>query len=633
MDQVQKIALIAVTERGLTQARLLRSRLKAGEIFRPERLGPAASSWERPFTTSLADIVPDLFARFDQLVFFLAAGAVTRLIAPCLQSKTIDPGVLAVDEPGQFVVPLLSGHQGGANAFARTVAGCLGAVPVVTTASDAIGGLSPDLLAETFGWIAEPAEQLKLAAMALVEGKPVAILQEIGTSGQWLDALELPATVTFVRDVSQLPAQPFERVLWITDRIVEAAIPANRILWYRPRSLILGVGCERGISEAALEDGIDRFLATHGFARSSIHAVASLDVKRDEEALLAVASRHGWDLHFFTAEELAAVESAPNPSAVVEKCVGTPGVAEPAALLASGAARLLAEKAVLQSPLAPQRMTFALARRVEYEPPAHGQVTFIGAGPGDPDLVTLKARNLLRHADIVVYAGSLIPEAVLRHAPGTARLVNSAHLALEQVMETLIEGARAGKRVVRLQSGDTSLYSAIQEQMTRLDEAGIAYDVVPGVSAFQAAAAALKTELTLPEVVQTIILTRGEGETKMPAGESLAALAQHGATLCIFLSARLVDSVQEQLLTHYPPDTPTAILYRVSWPDEQIITTELQHLSAEMKRHAFTRTTLILVGTAVGGRRNRSRLYDKTHGHIFRPPARGENGSAAERHA
>lgn len=635
MKDAEKLALIAVTEHGLEQARTLRARLKRGEIFRPERYGPPASGWERLLTGALADRVPELFTRFDQLVFFLAAGAVTRLIAPCLQSKTTDPGVLAVDEAGQFVVPLLSGHQGGANAFARTVAGCLGAVPVVTTASDAIGGLSPDLLGEAFGWKAEPPERLKSAAMAIVNRAPVAIIQEVGGRGQWLDETDLPSNVTFVRHRQELPAQPFEQVLWITDRRVNdlADLPEERVLWYRPPSLVLGVGCERGISEAALEDGLARFLDEHRYALASIRTVASLDVKADEEAILALALRHGWETTFFSAAKLSAVASAPNPSPVVEKCVGTPGVAEPAALLAAGATMLLVEKQVVVSPRAPQRMTFALARRAEYEPARTGKVTFIGAGPGDPELVTLKARNLLRQAEVVVYAGSLIPEAVLRHAPGSARLVNSAHLALEQVMETLIDAARAGKRVVRLQSGDTSLYSAIQEQMTRLDEAGIDYDLVPGVSAFQAAAAALRSELTLPEVVQTIILTRGEGETKMPGGESLVELAKHRATLCIFLSARLVDSVQEQLLTAYPPETPTAILYRVSWPDEQIVMAELSQLAEEMKKHRFTRTTLILVGAAVGGRRNRSRLYDKTHGHLFRPRTRGDNGPAPERHA
>jgi precorrin-4 C11-methyltransferase len=237
-------------------------------------------------------------------------------------------------------------------------------------------------------------------------------------------------------------------------------------------------------------------------------------------------------------------------------------------------------------------------------------------------LLTLKGRQALGRADVVVYAGSLVPEEVLRHAPATASLHNSAPLTLEDVMGRLTSAARAGKRVVRLHSGDTSLYSAIQEQMTLLDEAGIGYEVIPGVSSFQAAAAALKAELTLPEVVQTVILTRVGGQTPMPAGEELADLARHRATLCIFLSARLVQQVQEQLLTAYPPDTPTAILYRVSWPDEQIVVTQLSRLAEEVRRHNLTRTTLILVGAAIGGRRNRSRLYDPEHGHLFRARSR-----------
>jgi precorrin-4 C11-methyltransferase len=416
---------------------------------------------------------------------------------------------------------------------------------------------------------------------------------------------------------------------------VHAAIREDRILWFRPKSLVLGVGCERGITEAALEDGLQQFLQSHHFARSSIQALASIDVKSDETALLVIAEKNGWATIYYSAAELAAVTGAPNPSEVVEKCVGTPGVAEPAALLAAGARELLVEKQVVTSALAPQRMTFALARLSTHSPAADkpGKVVFIGAGPGDPELLTVKARTFLQRADVVVYAGSLIPEAVLRHAPGTAQVVNSMHLTLEQVMDYLIEPARAGKRVVRLQSGDTSLYSAIQEQMTRLDEAGIEYEVIPGVSAFQAAAAALKAELTLPEVVQTIILTRAEGETRMPEGEALESLARHNATLCIFLSARLAESVQEQLLTAYPPETPTAILYRVSWPEEKIVVTELRHLAAEMKQLGFTRSTLIVVGTAVAGRRNRSRLYDKTHGHLFRARHRGEEGPATERHS
>ena len=630
---MERIALIAVTRHGVEQAYLLRRRLRAGEVHRPERYGPATQGWEVVFAGPLSERVPELFQRCEQLVFFLAVGAVTRLIAPCLVSKETDPGVLAVDEAGHFVIPLLSGHRGGANAFARTVAGCLGGVPVITTASDVIGGLSLDLLETEFGWTAQPRDLLKEVALALVNCIPMALIQEVGCPGTWLDERELPTNVSFARDVARLPEMEFEYAVWITDRLPEGSdrVTGNKVLWFRPRSLVLGIGCERGISLAALEDGLNRFLSEHRFARDSIGTVASVDLKADEEAIGAIAQQHGWPTVFYSATELASVAGIPNPSPVVARCVGTPGVAEPAALLAAGADRLLVEKHVMASPLAPQRMTFALARSAAFATGTVGQgkVIFVGAGPGDPDLLTLKAHRTLGRADVVVYAGSLVPEAILRHVPATAELHNSAPLTLHEVMACLIPAARAGKRVVRLHSGDTSLYSAIQEQMTLLDEAGIEYEVIPGVSSFQAAAAALKTELTLPEVVQTIILTRAEGQTPMPAQESLQKLAKHRATLCLFLSARLADTVQEQLLTAYPADTPVAILYRVSWPDEKIILTELQHLAEEVQRHKFARTTLILVGAALGQRQNRSRLYDNNHGHIFRGRGREETSPPA----
>ena len=639
MNPPSSIAIVAVTHRGVEQARLLRRRLRSGVIHRPERYGPLEHGWEILFRSGLSERVPELFQDYRQIVFILAAGAVTRLIAPCLGSKESDPGVLAVDEAGRFVIPLLSGHKGGANIFARTVAGCLGAIPVVTTASDAIGGLSLDLLEDAFGWTATPRERLKPAARALVDHEPIAVLQEVGSPGTWMEELELPPNVAVLRDPHELTGRAFAFVLWITDRVIEdlEGIAEERVLWYRPRSLVLGIGCERGISPAALEDGLDRFLAQYRFCRDSIAMLASVDRKADEQAIVDLASRLGWPTRFYSAEELAGVDAAPNPSEVVARCIGTPGVAEPAALLASGSPQLLVEKHILSSPLAPQRMTFALARlegvndqrsaisaKVAGSLPISSKVVFVGAGPGDPDLLTLKGRRALARADVVVYAGSLVPEEVLRHAQPTAALHNSAHLTLEEVVERLIAAARAGQRVVRLHSGDTSVYSAIQEQLTLLDKAGIDYEIIPGISAFQAAAAALKTELTLPEVVQTVILTRAEGQTPMPEGETLAELARSRATLCIFLSARLVERAQEQLLTSYPPETPTAILYRVSWPDEQIIVTELRHLAAEVRRHKLTRTTLILVGAAVGGRQNRSHLYDGKHGHLFRTRSRDE---------
>jgi precorrin-4 C11-methyltransferase len=632
MNESRTVAMIAVTSRGLEQAQTLRGRLRTGEIHRPGRHGPPKAGYDHPNDGPLSTLVPDLFARFDHLVFFLAAGAAVRLIAPCLGSKATDPGVIVVDEGGEFVVPILSGHEGGANALALEVAGALGATPVITTGSEAAGGLSLASLVERFGWMAEPASRLKDASRAMLDRAPVAIIQEIGGKRTWLDARGLPEHVDFATSAAGLPRTDYEAVAWITDRVVDelGGLDPARILWFRPRSLVLGVGCERGITAEALEDGLDRVLREHGLAPSSIGTVASLDLKSDEAGLIELAGRRGWQTAFFDAESLARVPGLANPSDVVRGCVGTPGVAEPAALLAAGADRLLVEKQVVASPLSEKRMTIALARRPEYRGRDSGDrpVIFIGAGPGDPDLLTLRADHLIRRADVVVYAGSLIPEEIVRRAPAHAVLHNSAHLVLEEVAEILVAASRAGKRVVRLQSGDPSLYSATQEQMTLLDEAGVPFEVVPGISAYQAGAAALKSELTLPEVVQTVILTRGEGNTPMPDGESLASLAAHRATLCLFLSARLGERVQQQLSTAYPPETPVAILYRVSWPDEKIIVTDLAHLAAEIREHRLTRTTLIMVGQAIGGRKNRSQLYDGGHGHIFRRRTREAKDSA-----
>jgi precorrin-4 C11-methyltransferase len=621
MSGTDNIVLIAVTQEGVEQARRLRARLRTGELHRPARYGPAEHPWEHPFATPLVEQVPALFTSADQMVFFLAAGAVIRLIARCLSSKQTDPGVLAVDEAGHFVISLLSGHKGGANDFARIVAGCLGATPVITTASDVTGGLSLDLLEDRFAWTAEPAERLKLLALAAVNGKRIGIFQEIGERGRWLNEIELPANFVCVFKPEELTGTDVAGVLWISDRVVAgvAGLASEAILWYRPKSLILGVGCERGLPLDALEDGLHRFLDMHGFSRHSIGELATVDIKADESAIVELAGKNGWKLRLFSSDDLARVTNLPNPSEVVEKCIGAPGVAEPAALLASGAEKLLVEKQVWTSPLAPQRMTFALARSARFiARPAQGKVIFIGAGPGDPELLTVKARRALARAEVVVFAGSLIPDGVLQQVSPGAKLHNSAHLTLEEVMEILVAAARAGRRAVRLHSGDLSLYSAIQEQIERLDEAGIDYEVVPGISSYQALAAALGCELTRPEIVQTIILTRGEGQTPMPERESLAALAQHRATLAIFLSARLAEEVQAQLLTAYPPETPVVIGHRVSWPDEKIIVTALSHLAQEIREQRLTRTTLILVGAALKSSGGRSQLYDPGHTHIFR---------------
>ena len=248
-------------------------------------------------------------------------------------------------------------------------------------------------------------------------------------------------------------------------------------------------------------------------------------------------------------------------------------------------------------------------------------VLFVGAGPGDPELITLKGQRALAQADLILYTGSLIPPDLLVHARPEAAVVDTASMDLEAIVSRLIEAYRAGQRVVRLHTGDPSLYSTIHEQIVQLRKAQVQFQVIPGVTAGAAAAAALAQELTVPEVTQTVIYTRAAGRTSVPEAESLDRLAVHGATLVIYLSVQLIETVVEQLLPHYGPQTPAVVVYRASWPDETVIRGELGNIAGKVKEAGIKRQALILVGPALAPEEAgavRSKLYDETFSHGYR---------------
>lgn len=246
----------------------------------------------------------------------------------------------------------------------------------------------------------------------------------------------------------------------------------------------------------------------------------------------------------------------------------------------------------------------------------------VGAGPGDPELLTVKAQRLIAQADVILYANSLIPEQILVGARPEAELIPTADHVLEKILPLLMERIQAGKMVVRLQSGDPCLYSTLHEQLQALLAANIPVEVSPGISAFQLAAAKLQVELTVPELVQTIILTRISGRTHVPDTEELSQLAAHQASLCLYLSARHVEKAQAQLLAHYSPETTVAICYRLGWPDEQIYRVPLSEMAATTQAHDLYRTTLFLISPALSANpAKRSRLYHPCHPRLFRPDA------------
>src|SRR5579871_1763099 len=251
-------------------------------------------------------------------------------------------------------------------------------------------------------------------------------------------------------------------------------------------------------------------------------------------------------------------------------------------------------------------------------------VHFIGAGPGAPDLITLRGHRLIGECMVCLYAGSLVPRAVVAAAPPGARLVDTSALTLDEIVAEIEAADRAGHDVARVHSGDPSLYGAIAEQMRRLDRLGIPYDLTPGVPAFAAAAAALGLELTLPGIVQTVILTRtAVRASSMPAGEELSMLARSRATLAIHLSIANLAKVVRELTPVYGADCPVAVVHRASWPDQRILRGTLADIRPQVKREGMTRTAIILVGRALGASSFvESRLYDPEHSHVFRPRKR-----------
>lgn len=244
-------------------------------------------------------------------------------------------------------------------------------------------------------------------------------------------------------------------------------------------------------------------------------------------------------------------------------------------------------------------------------------IYFVGAGSGAPDLITVRGANLIKKADVIVYAGSLVNPEVLNDRKETCQIYNSAKMTLEEVMQVMIEAERQGKFVVRLHTGDPCVYGAHREQMDLLDKEGISYEICPGVSSFCGAAAALKAEYTLPDVSQTVILTRMEGRTPVPPKEKIELLAAHNATMVIFLSAGRLKELSKRLIEGgYSKDTPAAIVYKATWPDEKVIYTTVSRLYEDGKD--ITKTALITVGNFLGNEYNRSKLYDPSFTTEFR---------------
>ena len=586
---MKHIAIISVNETGTKTATLIEQQLHTQSISRAD----IGKRWND----------------FDAFVFIGAMGICVRSIAPYIEDKHTDPAVVCVDSMGKQVIAVLSGHVGGANELTHQIAGILGAQPVITTQSDINGLWALDTIDKRFNW--QTLHATNPAIFAFVNQEPTALLLDIQDEGTEYLVKTLPSHVTIVNNIDEVTPTKFKLAIIVSYKHFEA-IKGVIMLQYVPQVLTLGIGLAHQAQpvEDILSE-ISKLLMDKGIEIPAINQYATIDLKADEPVIKYLQTNNN-KVAFYSSDELAQVE-VPTPSETVANHVGTPSVCEAAAILGSNNGKLIIEKVKGKNWTAALAIDYAHLRERK-----QGHVEIVGAGPGDPDLISVRGRKMLEKADLILYAGSLVPKELTEcHKPG-ATVLSSASMALEEQVNLMKRFYDEGKFIVRLHTGDPCIFGAIQEQMNYFDHWGMSYHITPGISSFLAAAAELRSQFTIPERVQTIILTRGEGRTPMPEKEKLHLLAKSQSTMCIFLSAAIVDDVQRELLMEYPEDTPVAACYHLTWKDQRIYRGVLKDLAKIVKDNKLTLTTMLVVGDAIDNRQGLSELYNKQFTHLFR---------------
>lgn len=589
--QKRKIAIIQISETGNEIASILKKELCATIIER--------------------SMVKVQWSKYDAFVFIGAMGICVRTIAPLIEDKHSDPAVVCIDSFGKNVISVLSGHVGGANSLTRDIAGIIGAHEVITTQSDNAGLWALDTFEERFGWsVAGKTDDMNECIFAFVNRQPTALLLDIRDAGtNYLESTR-PEHVTIIDSIDEADPKKY-KLLIIVSPFKRSAPNKMLELHFVPMIGTVGFGLAHHPQDyRSIYDEIDEAFAQRGVLPCS-HRYCTIDVKADEPFAQMLTDEYGKEVVFFNADELAKVE-VPNPSATVSKHVGTPSVCEAAAILGSHHGKLIIPK------LKGKNWTAALAFDEKHLRTRSGHIEIVGAGPGDPDLVSVRGRKMLERADLILYAGSLVPKALTECHKSGAVVRSSADMNLEEQCQLMKEHYDKGHFIVRLHTGDPCIFGAIQEQMAFFDANQMDYHITPGISSFLAAAAELRSQFTIPERTQTIILTRGEGRTPMPEKEQLHLLARSQSTMCIFLSAAIVDDVQKELLEEYPEDTPVAACYHLTWPDQKIYRGTLKELAKMVHENGLTLTTMLVVGEAIDNRQGLSELYNKHFTHLFR---------------
>lgn len=603
-------AIILISENSLSLAQAIQREMPEFSIFFKGQCEGCES------IASIGDFVSQRGREFDSLVFIGAMGICVRSITPIVNDKHSDPAVVCIDSTGHYVIPVLSGHIGGANDLSRRLASILGAEAVITTQSDNEGLWALDTLASRYGWKTSLSDsQMNEIISLFVRKRPTALVLEARDRGTDYLQDNLPEHVTLFHSFDELPEEGFELVIAVSPRLFEASALGVPVLSFFPPVLHLGVGCRKDCDPVGVAEHICSAMTEAGLSSLSVASISTIELKAKEALVQSLVE--AWPESqriIYSAQQLSGVE-VPNPSQKAFEVTGVYGVAEAAALVSASEGPLLIEK---QKAKLSEGNDFTFAVALDRSVCRRGHIEIVGAGPGDPELVSVRGKRFLQNADLILYAGSLVPVELTYYAKPGAVVRSSASLDLEQQFALMKEFYDRGCLVVRLHTGDPCIYGAIQEQMAFFDQYEMSYHITPGISSFQAAAAALRSQFTIPEKVQSIILTRGEGRTPMPEKEQLHLLAKSQSTMCIYLSAGIVEQVQAELMQEYPPETPVAACYKLTWKEEKIYRGQLKDLANIVRDNKLTLTTLLVVGEAIDNRRGLSRLYAHEFKHLFR---------------
>ncbi|PVX52158.1 precorrin-4 C11-methyltransferase [Balneicella halophila] len=605
---MENTAIILISEVGLPLAETIKRDYPEAKIFSKNKFDGVEE------IDSISEFLKENHSKYDAYIFIGAMGICIRSIAPYVTHKYSDPAIINIDSTGKFVISVMSGHVGGANALTKDLALLLGATPVITTQSDNLNVWSLDILGERFGWKTQTnCSNFNEPLTLFVNGKKTALLLECRDKGTAYLEQNLPNYTTVFYKFEDINLADFELLLLVSPFLYpDVAIPC---IQYIPKVLHLGVGCRRQCKKEGIADYVENELRKQNISADAIADLSTITLKKDEPLMAEIQTHFGdIPMNIYTSEDLQKID-VPNPSEKVKQVTQSVSVSEASAIASAEGGPLIIEKQ--KGKLSEGNdFTFAVAFSQRYI--RQGHVEIVGAGPGDPELVSVKGKHFLEMADLILYAGSLVPKELTYYAKDGATVRSSADMDLEEQFQTMKTFYDKGLLVVRLHTGDPCIYGAIQEQMAYFDEYNMSYHITPGISSFQAAAAELKSQFTIPEKVQTIILTRGSGRTPMPEKEQLAKLAKSQSTMCIYLSAGIAEKVQQELLEHYPPTTPVAVCYKLTWKEQKIFRGTLENLAKLVNDNNLKLTTLMVVGVAIDNRKGLSRLYAHEFKHIFR---------------